>query len=204
MKVKIKRKKHFKISYFIILITIILLFIGTSYSLLSTTLYINGNIDGNFDYSLVPVKKSDGNYSSNTGFTVILFWIFGNVDIFDFDSDVSEKGMLTTQIKNGDKSLSTNTKNTTFSFTLKNDSPFRLTDGSIEVEVPSTSQYMSTNGSPSIGSTTLEANGTTTVSVPLTFNARNNVPAGSYITYIIKYKFNSLTISYRYKILVTQ
>ena len=201
MKVKIKRKKHFKISYFIILITIILLFVGTSYSLLSTTLYINGKIDGNFNYSLVPQVTSGNNYSSNTGFSTKL-WFFSNVELFEFVKDVKENEMLTTQIKNNEKSWNNTTKNTTFTITLKNNSPLRLTNGTVEVTDDNSGQYMSPSGNPTLGSTTLESNGTTTVKVTISFGTNNNVPANSYITYTIKYKYNNVNISYKYKVLV--
>lgn len=202
MKVKIKRKKHFKTKYIIIIIAIILLLIGTSYSLLSTTLYINGNIDGNFNYSLQPVPNGS-NYSSNTGFTATGFLNIKR-DIMEFVQDVKTDDMLTTELKNGEKFntfLSSGTNNTTFTITLKNNSPLRLTNGTVTVTDGSDSN-MNPSGTPSLGSTTLAANGTTTVSATISFNKITPVDTNSYITYTISYKYNNLTVSYKYRVLV--
>ena len=200
MKVKIKRKKHFKLKYIIIIIAIILLFIGTSYSLLSTTLYINGNIDGNFNYSLEPVANGS-NYSSNTGFRTKLLFIT-NVDLFEFVQDVKENEMLTTQIKNNDKSWRSGTNDTTFTISLKNTSPLQLTNGTVTVNDGSDSN-MNPSGTPSLGSTTLAANGTTSFSATISFSNNSTVSANSYITYTISYKYYNLTVSYKYRVLVT-
>ena len=202
MKVKIKRKKHFKISYIIVLITIILLFIGTSYSLLNTTLYINGNIDGDFNCALEPVPVGS-NYSSNTGFTATGFLSVRRT-IMEFVRDVKTDSMLTTEIRNDDKFtvLSPGTHDTTFTITLKNNSPLKLTNGTAVISDDQSGQYMNTSGKPTLGSTTLNANGTTTVKVTLSFDKQNKIPANSYVTYTISYKYNSLTISYKYRILV--
>ena len=201
MKVKIKRKKHFKQKYIIMIIAIILIFIGTSYSLLSTTLYINGKANADFNYTLQPVANNNGNYSSNTGFTTTVIIITRT--LYEFVRDVREDNRLTTEIENGNKFTFTNNNyNTTFTFTLKNNSPLQLTNGTISVTDDKSGSYMSPSGTPRLGSTTLSANGTTTVSVTIAFNTRYDSPANSYIEYTINYKYNNLNVSYKYKVLV--
>lgn len=199
MKIKIKRKKHFKQKYIFIIIAIILIFIGTSYSLLSTTLYINGRANADFNYSIVPVANGS-NYSSNTGFTTTVLFITNT--LFDFVQDVREDNMLTTEIKNGEKFWITSSMyNTTFTITLKNNSPLQLTNGSVTVTDGSDSN-MNPSGTPTLGSTTLAPNGTTTFRATIGFSHRSNVAANSYITYNISYKYNNITVLYKYRVLV--
>ena len=200
MNVKIKRKKHFKQKYIIMIIAIILIFIGTSYSLLSTTLYINGKANADFNYSLQPVANGN-NYSSNTGFTTRLLFIT-NVELFEFVKDVKTDNMLTTQIKNNNKSWRTGTNDTTFTITLKNNSPLQLTNGTVTVNDSQSGSYMNPSGTPSLGRTTLAANGTTTFSATIDFDIRRDVAANSYIEYTINYKYNNLNVSYKYRVLV--
>ena len=201
MKIKIKRKKNFKTKHIFILITIVLIFVGTSYSLLSTTLYINGRANADFNCSLIPVANGN-NYSSNTGFTNTVLIVTRT--LFEFVQDVREDNMLTTEIKNGNKfALSSSTFNTTFSITLKNDSPLQLTNGRVTVTDGSDSN-MNPSGTPSLGSTTLAPNGTTTFSATIAFSNRNDVAANSYITYNITYMYNSIPVTYKYRVLVVE
>lgn len=201
MKIKIKRKKHFKQKYIFIIIAIILIFISTSYSLLSTTLYINGRANADFNYSIVPVANGS-NYSSNTGFTTTVLFITNT--LFDFVQDVREDNMLTTEIKNGEKFwLTSSMYNTTFTITIKNNSPLQLTNGTVTVTDGSDSN-MNPSGTPTLGSTTLAPNGTTTFRATIGFSYRSNVAANSYITYNISYKYNNITVLYKYRVLVIE
>ena len=199
MKIKIKRKKHFKQKYIIVIIAIILIFIGTSYSLLSTTLYINGKANADFNYSIIPVANGN-NYSSNTGFTSTVLFVTRTT--FEFVQDVIEDNMLTTEIKNNDKFWLTNSMhNTTFTITIKNNSPLQLTNGTVSVTDGSDSN-MNPTGTPALGNTTLAPNGTTTFSCTIALATRTSVAANSYITYNITYKYNNITVLYKYRVLV--
>ena len=110
--------------------------------------------------------------------------------------------MLTTQIENGSKFLLTSGTNaTTFTITLKNNSPLRLTNGTVTI-TDGSDNNMNPSGTPVLGSTTLEPNGTTTFSATIDFSLRSNVATNSYITYNISYKYNNLTVLYKYRVLV--
>ena len=204
-KIKIKRKKKpLKSIYIVFILIIILTCIGTSYSIFTRTLYINGTVVGSYeDFPLpdtepvVPQNNPD-RLSTNTNMTGGLL----NVQVFTHVEDEQESyNTIVTKIRNGTKTWITNTIDITFSMSIKNNSSFDFTNGRVEVTEYDPSNYI-TSRSQTISPTTVTSGNTTTLTAVIRFAARNNIPVGSYVNYKISFNCEGQTRYYNYKVLI--
>lgn len=209
MKYKVrKRKKTFKTWYIFFIMIIILILISTSYSLWSSQLYINGTVSGEYVEPELPaevVKPSGSEDRLSTNTSLKGGWL--NVDVFSFVEDVYEgNNTVVTKIANGTQTWFTSTISPTFSFSIKNNSGYKCTDATVEVEEydpGGTITPTTTDVNQLLSATVLENGDTVTLTAKITFVATKSTTVGSYVNYKIGFLCNGVRKYYNYKILVS-
>ncbi len=207
MKYKIKRKKKtFKAWYILFILITIIILMSTSYSLWQTQLNIYGTVVGEYTEPELPVNivsPGGDRLTTNSDLTGVLF----GVDVFRFESDTAEGNTVTTSISNGFKTWLTRTINISFSLTVQNNSGSTYTDGNVEIEEYDPSNRMnptSQSASELLSATIVQSGDSVTLTAEISFEARYNVTAGSYVNYKISFLCDGITRYYNYRILISE
>lgn len=188
---KYKRKKT-KMSYYIIVTAIFVLSLSVGYALFSETVNINGtvNVANYISPNLVPqLTLSGGRYVTAT---------YGNNVQFASES-YDGKNNLTLNLTR--RSTATQLRTTTLNInTLRNVYPLSLTAGTVSYQIVSGSGNFGTV-TPSVGVTTIAANGTTYFRLVLSMRTSVAGPIQVLATY--RYTYNGVLKYFYFTVNVT-
>lgn len=206
MRNKIKRKRRILNKWYILLILlVILIFISSSYSLWSTRLYINGTVIGKKEAPELPVEipsqGTDSNgvnrYTSNTNLTFV-FW-----EIYRVVAEEYTGNTITTTIKHILKQqYSWSSVSPTITLTIPNNTSSTFTDGKIELIDSKDTNNVFQNVSYNVSSTTIDAGGTTDVTISGTLKGNLDVADNTYYNFAITYKIGDTEYVFYYNIII--
>lgn len=206
-KYKRKKRKLIKTRFLVVLILIVIVFISISYSYLTRELYINGTISGKYVKDSLPgadVVKPDtaeeDRLSTNTSFETGLLVSF---QVFKSEGDEQDGNTIITKISNNEKTWLTQYLTATFTLTIKNNSNYDYTDGTVETTEYDTRSYINPQ-SATLSSTTVLSGNTVTLTAKVQFRANYSIPVGNYINYKIKFMCNGEEKYFNYKILIVE
>ena len=209
MRINVKRRKHYALNkwYIVIILIIVLFLISTSYSLWSSQLYIEGNVSGEYEPPLLPV---DVEMVNNNDYIDLIFgddngWnIIGSIYVFEGDSFDSNTNTLTTTIDKQRDSIIVNPDiDFDITFTIQNNTDSMFTNGNIQL-VEYNDPGNITNGNNincSIGSSTISSGGSTEINLSGIFKGQGDVN-NTHFDFQITYDIDGVTHYFYYNIVV--
>lgn len=203
-KIKIKRnkrKQNVSVKFIIIIAIILVALMSTAYSVWTTNLNINGNVILEYveqKLPATPVMQSSSRYTTNTALTSKFWW--RTTTAFSVYQDTYEENTVTTELSKEEDTVAS-TITPTFTITLKNNSNYTFTEGTITTTEDDSYGYI-TPSSQSLSSKTVSSGGTTKLTCAVKLQSNTEIPTGSYIQYNICFKVNEIKEYFHYKILM--